>query len=510
MARRIAVTLVCALAISAGAFRFSAPPGPGLDPDAMSYLGAARTLAHDGALRVPVAPWSGESATTPLAHFPPGYSAAIAVPVLVGANERDGARLVQAIAAGATVALLIVVLWPLAAGTGATLGALVLALTPAFVQVHLSVLSEPLFLALLVLLLWSLVRFPRAALTHGVIAATATMVRYAGLSFAGGAALWALMDRTAPWRDRLRRAALAVSPSVVAMAAWSLTREHGDGQSGSIRHIAFYGDWMPTLTQGAQTIAHLLAPTLEWEPVPWLAAGATAVALIALVWSTVRLEGEVRPEPARDDPRWNAQRELLRAAGCLAVAYVALVFASRAVADPDIPLDFRLLAPLVPLGVAAVAVVAARAWRVISRPARVLGVLALTGWLATAARADWQQLSDAMADGGDFASRTWRESPTLAWVRAQEPARAIYTNWPCAIWFHLDRVVYDLPRATDAETMRRLAERLRATNGVLVAWTAPNPDAAPTDTLVAGAGLVRIAEFSDGAAYAVAPNAPPQ
>jgi hypothetical protein len=80
-------------------------------------------------------------------------------------------------------------------------------LMPAFVFVHLSVLSEPLFLALVALMLWGLVRHPRATWLHGTIAAAATMVRYAGLSMAGAAALWALRDTTRPWRQRLQRAA---------------------------------------------------------------------------------------------------------------------------------------------------------------------------------------------------------------------------------------------------------------------------------------------------------------
>ena len=485
----------------AGAFRFTAAPGPGLDPDAMSYLGAARTLASHGTLRVPLAPWWSDSTTQPLTHFPPGYSAALAVPVAFGADAVQSARLVQAVAAGVTVAAFVLTLWPLAGAWGAALGALALSVAPAVVFVHLSVLSEPLYLALVMLTLWSVVRRPRASLLHGVIAAAATMVRYAGLSLAGGAALWALRDTTAPWRERIKRAAFALAPSLLAMAMWSLTRERAPGRAGPIRKLALYGDWGPTLREGAQTIAHHLAPSLEWEPVPWLAAAGTLAALAALVWSTVRAEGEVLPAAEHDDPRWNAQRPLLQASACLTLAYVALVVVSRALADPDIPFDFRMLVPLVPLAVAAVTVVSARAWRAIARPARVFGVLALAGWLAAATRADYQQVSDALADGGDFAGSAWRDSPTLAWARAQPADRALFTNWPCALWFHLDRPVRDLPRTTDAATMRAFAARLRATHGAVVAWSIQSPETAHTDSVIARAGLVRVAVFDDGAVF---------
>ena len=288
MTRCAAVTAVCALAVAAGALRLTATPGPGLDPDAMSYLGAAQSLVRSGTLRIPVAPWSSDSTTAPLAHFPPGYSAVLAVPIALGADARLAARIIQCVSAGLTTVAVMLMLWPVAGAWGAVLGVIAVVMSPAFVVAHLSVLSEPLFLALVTLAMWSLVRRPRAALLHGAIAAAATMVRYAGLSVAAAAALWALRDTSAPWRDRLKRAVYAVAPSLIAMAAWSLTRRRAPGHVESIRTFALYGDWGPTLRQGARAVAHLLAPSLEWEPVPKLAAIGTLAAFAAMAWSTTR------------------------------------------------------------------------------------------------------------------------------------------------------------------------------------------------------------------------------
>ncbi|HEX5972669.1 MAG TPA: hypothetical protein VFY85_12135, partial [Gemmatimonadaceae bacterium] len=50
------------------------PPGPGLDPDALSYMGAAESLVARGTYRIPTAPWTSADSTSPLAHFPPGFS----------------------------------------------------------------------------------------------------------------------------------------------------------------------------------------------------------------------------------------------------------------------------------------------------------------------------------------------------------------------------------------------------------------------------------------------------
>ena len=40
-----------------GVFHVSRAPAPGLDPDAMSYVGAGESLARTGRLRIPAADW---------------------------------------------------------------------------------------------------------------------------------------------------------------------------------------------------------------------------------------------------------------------------------------------------------------------------------------------------------------------------------------------------------------------------------------------------------------------
>jgi len=498
--RRTLLIAGCALAVAAGAFRVTAPPGPGLDPDALQYLGAARALVADGALRVPLAAWWSDSTAEPLSHFPPGYSVVLAAPIALGADARLAARLVQAVAAGLTTATLMLLLWPAAGAWGAVLGAVALTLSPAFVMVHLAVLSEPLFLALVTFALWGFTRRPRDAWLHGLTAAAATMVRYAGLSVAGAAALWAMLDTSASWRDRLRRATIAVAPSLLAMMVWSRTHKPD-------RTLALNDGWGATLQQGVRTAGHLLAPSLEWEPVPWLAAGAMLTALAAMSWRAARAPRDDTPDDRDRGAQHESAGAVLAASAVLIFAYVALIVASRAVADRGIPFDFRIAAPLVPLATASLVLMAFRAWRATSRPWRVVGTLALTIWGAAAARTDFSQVREALTYGNDFASRDWRDSPTLAWVRAQDPARALYTNFPCAIWFHLDRVARGLPGTLDPATMREFVARLRATHGAVVAWNERNVDMAPNDSIVMRAGLVRVAAFDDGSVFEPAPLA---
>src|SRR5579859_2525529 len=85
----------------------TAPPGPGLYGDSAGYLGAAESLVHHGTLRVPFAPYASADSTAPLAQWPPGFSTAIAGPMLAGLGSVTSARYVIAAAAAVSAAAVI-------------------------------------------------------------------------------------------------------------------------------------------------------------------------------------------------------------------------------------------------------------------------------------------------------------------------------------------------------------------------------------------------------------------
>src|SRR3982751_4064797 len=119
------------------------PPGPGLDPDAASYLGAAQSLAKGTGYRVPVSDWTAADSTAKLTHFPPGYPTALALPIVLGATPRQAARIVNAVAAFLDFAAVVWLVGSVAGVlTGCGLAAALLVMHPIAV-IHLSVLSEP-------------------------------------------------------------------------------------------------------------------------------------------------------------------------------------------------------------------------------------------------------------------------------------------------------------------------------------------------------------------------------
>ena len=64
------------------------PPSPGLDPDALAYLGSAESFARHGEFRAPTAHWSSRDSTSALSHFPTGIRHGHRAPGAIGDGRR--------------------------------------------------------------------------------------------------------------------------------------------------------------------------------------------------------------------------------------------------------------------------------------------------------------------------------------------------------------------------------------------------------------------------------------
>ena len=472
------------------------PPGPGLDPDALSYMGAAESLVAHGAYRIPTASWASADSTSPLAHFPPGYSTALAIPVALGMTPPQAARLVEALAATATVITLVLVVGAATTTLAGVLLGVALIVTPAMATVHLSVLSEPLFLALLALTLAAIVYAPDRPLRAGIVAVLGAMVRYAGVSLVAAVALWSFARR-GPLRERLRRAAISVLPAALLEIAWVVRTRLESGGEHAIRHFALYGDLGPTLREGGATLRDWLVPETDagW-PVPHRG----MIALLAAVVLVVLVARGARAASA--GARGRAWR-LLRACALLAGCYAAMIIVSRLIADPAIPLDERILAPFLLLVTTGTAVAIACWWlSTSSRVARTAVSVALIGWCVASASVALDHGRFALDYGADFAGEQWRHSALLDWARTNGASHPLYTNWPAAVYFHLHRPSYSLPEPDEANEVAGFVDTLRRRDGRALVFDAPNADDIVARTLTEQPGLRVVARSSDGVVLA--------
>jgi hypothetical protein len=482
------------------------PPGPGLDPDALAYLGSAVSLANGEGYRIPSSGWAAADTAEPLAHFPPGVPTSIAIGIKAGATPVNSARFVEA--ASAAVAVIAIVLATSAAGLAASgfIAVVLFAVTTTAVICHASVLSEPLFLALLSLFVWQLARArsSQRTIALGAIAAAAALVRYAGISLIGAAVLDALLagwlaaptDNDDLLSARIRRALIgavtAAALPLALLAAWTLSRPKVQGVK--IRTIGFYlhglGD---TLIGGGGTVMRWLAPAVEPAPL--------AAVLAVLVWLTVialivRFVQTIAKAPAENAPKIR----LLRALALTFVCYAGLIAASRLFADGVIPLDERILAPAMVMLTVTFALALQSYWKQASQGMRMFSAGMTLAWIFGSYEVASGWVRDYRTDGGDLAGRDWRIAPIVDWAR-MHPGVRLYSNWPAAIWFHTGRAASEMPYFADIATIRKFRAKIATDHGALVAFAWPSPEYALPDSLAARAGLIAVERSKDGVVW---------
>jgi hypothetical protein len=488
--RRSLVAALTGAVACGGVLAITEPPGPGLDPDSMSYVGAAESLARHHALRIPAGSWSDADSTAALGHFPPGFPLAIALPVMLGAPPVQAARGVEAAAAFATVAL---AAWLVGTAAGAGAGLLagaVFLVTPSFAFDHWQVVSEPLCIALLVATLVLMVT-SRRPWTYGLAAAAAGMVRYAAFASTGAVAVWAY-GVSGGRAERLRRAAVAAAPSILAQSVWWLRTA---AEKGEVRHFGLRGAWGPTLRELGGTLGTWLAPSV---PSAWLAAPvAAAVGAFALfvIVRAARADEAAATEPAV------TPRRVVGAAALLMAVYAALVLFSRLFVDLTIPLDLRLLSPFIVLAQVGAVTAFGAAWRGWRRGVRVTAALVWTLWLAGSAHASVVAVRDALDGGWGYAGDEWRTSRLGEYLRTEARAAAIFSNNTATAYFVTGRPSRDVPGSLDQDSVVAFGRVLRERRGVLVRFPFDLRSGAPPDSLANRLGLIEMARFPDGVVW---------
>lgn len=470
----------------------------------MAYMGAATSLVQHGRMRVPTADWDRSDSTSSLSLWPPGFPAAIALPVALGVSPIQSARWINVLAASVTAGVVVLLIAaPLGYPAGVA-GALIVFATQAVFDTHISVLSEPLFIALMLLLLLVMIHARDRLVLLGALATAIVMVRYAGAAAPAAVVVWALLDSRYDLRTRVRRATtVALLPSI-AIVLW-FTRTAVLPDRHATPELDLYGGWGATFSQARDTFAEWLAPLLADGTLQRCIALVMAIALAVFIITAASDTAGQRLRRMRVGGVFS----LISAASVLGVCYVLVVLASRAFIGGTIPLDWRILAPLIVLlEVAAVAAVAYW-WRAYHFPMHAaIAVIAIT-WFGAAATVTVNDAVYAATEGSDFAGGEWRNSPLIAWVRDHAAGHPLYSNWPAALYFHANRIARELPDSIKPEDVPPFGDQLRKDHGYVVAFDERSPDFVSPETLARVIGLHQVVRTADGTIWAADSGAAP-
>ena len=459
------------------------PWGPAIAPDSTSYLNAAQSLVREGALRQPYSDWDAARAGARLTDYAPGFSLILAVPVAFGVRPTVAARWSEALAAGGAVAIVFELVGILAGLGAAASTVLLLIAMPAMTEIHLWILSEPLFILLTVATLAAMLLLPGRAWLHGLLAMLADLTRYAGIFLVGTVTLWQVLS-PGTRRERLIRAATALAPGALLQLWW---QHDGVSPGGKISKDAFAG-LGAALLEGTRTIEAWLVPGV---PDGALRVGLAVALLLLLKWCGWRaLLGADRE-----------RRPFFLAILLTSFCYVGMLVFARLHVVADVPFDDRILGPLfVVLTIGTVPTLAWR-WRGWGIPLRAFAAIVAVAWLVGALRHDFRSVSVARADGLGYESAEWTGSPVSRWLADSAEGRTIYTNDPPGVWAVTGHAVHLLPSSLDPDTVRAFAARFGAAPSVIIGYDESFMPTASPHSLAGLLGLAPAARSERGTAW---------
>jgi len=404
--------VVLGIAVSVAAWIVTWNHGVAISPDSVSYIAAAERLAATGRLEVRVTEWFDPAEYAPLSHHAPLLPILLGVARrLTGAEVADLARVVNLVAVVVTA-----VSMGLATGGGvvsflAVVGVLV---TPTVFEVHVWLWTEPLFLALccvaFVLLLRSIEEPSKGRLLLlGITCGAAALTRYAGV-FLIPAVCAALLLKRPRLRNWLADIALVGMPFALLVGGWFL-------RLSSVGAPARRLDWYPgTLSQMAEQMPATLSmwafPHVPHLLPPPIGASLVILGSGVLIW---------RAPPA------GGHRLTAYAAALFFLAYLFTVVGARALADPSIPFDGRMLSPMaVFLGVAVGAAGALTRVRSIRGMAVFLAVALVFASQVNRSRRYLARGQNGIAyEASPYASAPW-----VASLADPSPETTVYSNDP--------------------------------------------------------------------------------
>lgn len=196
--------------------------GPGITGDSVHYvMGAENILAGNGYSRT-----DGSGEFVPITAFPPGFSTALIPLITLGLEAFQAGRMLNAILFGVNIALVGILLYRY---TGSIvyplLGSTLVLLSEDLLHIHSWVMSEGLYIFLMLASIWALTEFLDDGhrwkiLALGALVAAAILTRYIGVSLLGVGVLAILIFRAAGWKAKISEVVAFSAIVIMPLGLW--------------------------------------------------------------------------------------------------------------------------------------------------------------------------------------------------------------------------------------------------------------------------------------------------
>jgi 4-amino-4-deoxy-L-arabinose transferase-like glycosyltransferase len=425
------------------------PEGAVLSDDSIAYIAGARSIVAGNGYREA---WLASN--QPVTHFPPALPAVLASFGFLGIGPLNAVRWVNALLFGASAFVLGILAWRM---TPSLTAGLVLAglfvLSGDLLQVYAAAMSEPLFIFLSLLAIWTFDLYYERN-RHWWLGACATFVgiayltRYSGLALIAtfAAALLILPGR---WKDKLILSALFVAGTLPWILAWTI-RNRLVAENATNRILAWHPITTENISIGLRTVSEFLIPVEAWRMVIFKRPLIIEVLIVlilgaVLVWLGIRTWRYLTDKVVKE----KGVGEVISFTTALYLfAYLASIASSMLMFDAATKFKLRILAPafvcllilLIYFGV----------WlRGRNRPLVVVLTFVFVGLFA------YKQINTVsfLSRGGlGYASFQWYDSKAMAYLRELPPDIHIYTDEPGAVHLYTGRGNFVLPDRYDSAT----------------------------------------------------------
>lgn len=415
--------------------------GAVLSDDSYHYISSARNLSAGRGFDL-----------TP--HFAPVFPLLLSIVGLFKADPLTAARWVNAVLFGLNIFLVAgIVRSQTSSPVFSLLGALLALVVNTLIMVHSGAMSEALYISFFLTGFFVVaIADPKGLrgipLATGLCFGLAAATRYIGVSLLIAGGFFWLTEAGQRGRERLRNAFWFSAVGVIPLLVWVLRNQVRSGQpTGRIFswHPIPRGLWINAL----DTLFIWLSPGrfVHGKELAWLG----GIGLALLTWLGVVIIRDRRGLKRLGQSLYRSKLVFLI---CLSIlAYWAVLILSRSYFDDRIPMDERLLSPILVMGLILLAGLLAGVWnrsRWLGRS--IIGVASMMLLTFNLIRSV-QMVQSYHRLGRGYASVRDHISETYAYLR-NRPNTPIYSNAFAAIYFWTGRVTDPLPSQEGIPAMK--------------------------------------------------------
>lgn len=420
---------------------YSTAWGAALSDDSYYYISSARNLLAG----------KGFDLTS---HFPPVLSIFLSGIGLFHIDPWISIRWLNAFLFAVNIYLIAQVIYILTKSSGfSLLGGFFALVSSTLIMIHSWAMSEALFttftlLGILVFALGFEHEGWRIPIWSGIFWGLAAATRYIGIALLIAGGIFWVVKRTKNLRHRIQYTLVFCAAGIFPLLLWLLRNEFMFGQPTSrVFSVHLIPSSMWTTLLNTAFLWFIPGRLVNGHELIWLAViGVVGVGLL-VYYSRHKLQNKLRRIA---DEKLQLATTLLFTS---MLAYILVLVISRSFFDAAIPMDERLLSPILMISLVMIFATMAGPWKRGERLGMSLFVVISLAFLVTNITRSVQLVQSYHQEGRGYASARDHISETYAYLR-NRPDIPIYSNAFAAIYFWTDRVTYPIPDSTGIAAMK--------------------------------------------------------